>query len=490
MGIHLKQVVTLDADGRILSDLGTPSVSTDASTKGYVDQEIAAPTSSDKAQNPAATSGDNEDSTIDITTTPARDSYVQVLVNGASVELGDGSKLKDCYFSSDGGTTARDISDITAGDSLYWNGDISTYDLAASDEIDLSYDVANTGSAKASEDDPGTFIALLNPDLLSTWISTTQTTYATVDVSEAVPPGSTAVMIRFYTTPGGTRDVYARHPDNTSDTVNEIVTTHTTGLAGRVHFIVPINANREFEARYSGSTGGANNNAVVVGYYVKTRRASPVETTFADGDTTPSVYGLDRFATAHTGATSVTDFDSGTDGQRIEVRIGDANTTFVHGAGVLELQHGHDVLALSGDLWVFQLNGSVWEHQAAGAGMAAPGTVMLRPMVAISGWIAATQTTYATVDVSAYIPIGAKHVIIDCHQKRTVVTGFSVKFRHPDDALNSSIQGTLAVNGGLENMRTRITQGVNAAAEFEATMSANVGGVTANFCYVSGYIKY
>lgn len=71
--------------------------------------------------------------------TPALDGYVQVLVNGCGVEVGDGAKTKDCYFSADGGATARAIVDITAGDMLYWVGSVVGYQLAANDAIDFDY---------------------------------------------------------------------------------------------------------------------------------------------------------------------------------------------------------------------------------------------------------------------------------------------------------------------------------------------------------------
>lgn len=99
----------------------------------------AVPTASDKAQNPSATTGNGQDSALDITGTPAGDSYVQVLVNGVAVELGDGVTTKDCYFSVDGGTTPRAVSAIAAADSFFWNGTVAGYDLAATDEVDFNY---------------------------------------------------------------------------------------------------------------------------------------------------------------------------------------------------------------------------------------------------------------------------------------------------------------------------------------------------------------
>lgn len=99
-----------------------------------------APTTADKDVAPAATSGDESSTDIAITNTPALGSMVQVVVNGIVYTLGDGVKTKDCYFSADGGTTARAISAITASDVLYWNGVIAGFDLTPSDRVSLFYE--------------------------------------------------------------------------------------------------------------------------------------------------------------------------------------------------------------------------------------------------------------------------------------------------------------------------------------------------------------
>lgn len=101
----------------------------------------SAPTRDDKAMIPAVTAGDNQPTAVTISHVPANDSYVSVFVNGVMVEVGDADKTKDCYFSNDGGATARAIADIALGDELIWNGVISGYDLDASDEIDFVYNV-------------------------------------------------------------------------------------------------------------------------------------------------------------------------------------------------------------------------------------------------------------------------------------------------------------------------------------------------------------
>tara|TARA_Y100000034_G_scaffold67010_1_gene80863 strand:+ start:2207 stop:3811 length:1605 start_codon:yes stop_codon:yes gene_type:complete len=103
------------------------------------------PTKDDKSLVPLVTVGDNATTGITISTTPVGDGYVTVRVNGTSYELGDADKTKDCYFSVDGGATARAIAAIVVGDTLYWNGVLAGFDLAITDEVDLDYDIGGPG---------------------------------------------------------------------------------------------------------------------------------------------------------------------------------------------------------------------------------------------------------------------------------------------------------------------------------------------------------
>lgn len=100
------------------------------------------PTAANKFVTPAATSGDFATTGITISATPAGDSHVEVDVNGLSYEVGNGVKTKDCYFSVDGGTTAKSIATIASGDTLYWNGTIAGLDLDTADRVSLNYNVA------------------------------------------------------------------------------------------------------------------------------------------------------------------------------------------------------------------------------------------------------------------------------------------------------------------------------------------------------------
>lgn len=86
------------------------------------------------------TGNESQACAIALSLDPALRGYVDVLVNGQSVELGDGTKNADCYFSGDSGSTARSFSDVQSGDVLYWNGVNAGYNLDASDIVEFHYE--------------------------------------------------------------------------------------------------------------------------------------------------------------------------------------------------------------------------------------------------------------------------------------------------------------------------------------------------------------
>lgn len=116
-------------------------VGTTALTWGIGADIEPAPIKADKGIPSAVTAGNFSSTAVAITNTPYNGSYVAVFVNGAQQVLGDGVKTKDCYFSADGGVTARTIANIVATDVLYWNGLIALFNLTALDFIDLDYTV-------------------------------------------------------------------------------------------------------------------------------------------------------------------------------------------------------------------------------------------------------------------------------------------------------------------------------------------------------------
>jgi len=89
--------------------------------------------------NPNVTTSDEDNTGGTITYTPFSGGQVDIRVNGFGVDVGDGAKDEALYFSVDGGTTARAIADITAGDTLYWMGSIAGFELETDDEITIRY---------------------------------------------------------------------------------------------------------------------------------------------------------------------------------------------------------------------------------------------------------------------------------------------------------------------------------------------------------------
>lgn len=94
----------------------------------------------DQFETASATSSDGDTSGVTIAAAP--EGMVHIHVNGLLQELGQGVKTKDCYFSADGGTTARAITAITTGDTLYWNGSVAGYQLDTNDKITMVYETA------------------------------------------------------------------------------------------------------------------------------------------------------------------------------------------------------------------------------------------------------------------------------------------------------------------------------------------------------------
>lgn len=91
-------------------------------------------------------------------------------------------------------------------------------------------------------------------------------------------------------------------------------------------------------------------------------RGAGVASSFADGDTTPSVAEASVFTTANAAPTSITAFDDGVPAQRFHLIFGDANTTLVHGAN-LQLIGDANFVGAVGDVKHFVTeDGVVWRE--------------------------------------------------------------------------------------------------------------------------------
>lgn len=103
------------------------------------------PTTGSKSLAPAPTSGNYSTTGLTAGFTPALGGHVRVVVNGVEYAVGDGHRDNlgsftnnvACYFSADGGATARAHAAIVSTDTLYWNGTHTGFDLAATDEVSV-----------------------------------------------------------------------------------------------------------------------------------------------------------------------------------------------------------------------------------------------------------------------------------------------------------------------------------------------------------------
>ncbi|WP_430897600.1 MULTISPECIES: hypothetical protein [unclassified Paraflavitalea] len=102
----------------------------------------SAPSTANKFMTASVTTADgNEACATAMAATPAGSSFVGVVVSELFVEVGNGVKTKACYFSGDGGATARAFGAVVSGDKLYWNGSIAGYQLAATDQVSFLYNI-------------------------------------------------------------------------------------------------------------------------------------------------------------------------------------------------------------------------------------------------------------------------------------------------------------------------------------------------------------
>lgn len=100
---------------------------------------FSSPATGNQGQSSAVTAGDGSPTGLTLSATPR--GLVRVNVNAGTHDVGNGVKTKDCYFSTDGGTTAKAFGTFAAGDEMIWNGAIAGFDLDGSDDVDFAYDV-------------------------------------------------------------------------------------------------------------------------------------------------------------------------------------------------------------------------------------------------------------------------------------------------------------------------------------------------------------
>lgn len=109
----------------------------------YAGIKVPTLTTSNKEMAASLTSADFQSAcATTLVAAPARSGHIAVLINGKQTTVGSGVRTKSCYFSSDGGTTAKTFANLAAGDILYWVGSVAGYQLATTDLIDFNYEVS------------------------------------------------------------------------------------------------------------------------------------------------------------------------------------------------------------------------------------------------------------------------------------------------------------------------------------------------------------
>jgi len=154
--------------------------------------------------------------------------------------------------------------------------------------------------------------------------------------------------------------------------------------------------NESLKATVSGNISGDTITADVL--EVRERYYNDAFVTFTDADTTPDVSAGNKFLTANTGATSITNFDLGHETQEIVIHFGDANTTLVNGA-TLNLQGAVNFTGATGNSITLIKRGTVWyEDGRAGAGGVESDTLAT---VTSRGATTSTTCTFSRVTMDA-----------------------------------------------------------------------------------------
>lgn len=121
--------------------VGTDAISFSVYPSGVAESSMQMISGLD-GETPASGVADELPTGLSLTNTPLNGSYPLVFLNGAFASVGDGVKTKDCYFSADGGTTAKSLSEVEAGDQLIWNAVLSGTTLGGTEALICVYPIA------------------------------------------------------------------------------------------------------------------------------------------------------------------------------------------------------------------------------------------------------------------------------------------------------------------------------------------------------------
>jgi hypothetical protein len=108
---------------------------------------VPSASTANKNMTATVTTVDNDQATVTaVAENPALGGYVGVAVGSSGggkllYQVGDGTKVGvPCYFSGDGGVTARTMSGIVTGDTLHWNQSVAGFNLTATMRIDFLFE--------------------------------------------------------------------------------------------------------------------------------------------------------------------------------------------------------------------------------------------------------------------------------------------------------------------------------------------------------------
>jgi hypothetical protein len=213
--------------------------------------------------------------------------------------------------------------------------------------------------------------------------------------------------------------------------------------------------------------------------------AAPIQsaTALPVDDTTPSVKGITSAYTANANPTTITTFDDGVAGQRLTLRIADANTTI---AAALTAS-GRIIVGVSGDTLEWLFDGAAWKQVGGSVGMGSR-FVVVDPIDAIGDWIASNVTSATDVDVSDDgVRKGACAVVvcISLFSSNADADGDILYVRRNGSSDANHSVTTLAQNGTAGRSK-EFTVGLDDNAKFEAWYSGAWTSTT-NTAYVVGY---
>lgn len=164
----------------------------------------------------------------------------------------------------------------------------------------------------------------------------------------------------------------------------------------------------------------------------------PGLTAIANADTSPSVSGALALKTANTGATTITFFDNGYEGQIVVVVAGDADTTIQHDTGLIQLTSQANVKLLDGEAMLFVLEGDVW-HEVGGYKRTSMKTI--------------TDAAYAilSTDVALRCNAGSNAITNTLPLAASVSMGHTIRIKKTDsveaNVVSTIRQGADTING-------------------------------------------